>query len=198
MFVRDESFKTFIQRYPVVTFLVALQIAVYLLINFAPFGRSLYVWFAGSNYFIETGEYWRLVTPIITHVSFSHVLFNSFSMVLFAPALEIILGKVRFFAAYLLSGVLANVATFWLMPLDYVHIGASGSIFGLFGIYVYILYNRREYLNRSNRQILLTVLVLSLIMTFMDDRINIAGHLFGLIAGAALGPILVRSPRARK
>ncbi|MFC7372774.1 rhomboid family intramembrane serine protease [Fictibacillus iocasae] len=192
MFVRDESFKTFIQRYPLVTFLVALQVIVYLLISFAPFGRTVYVLFAGSNYYVEAGQYWRLITPIITHVTFSHVLFNSFSLVLFAPALEVILGKVRFFLAYLLSGVLANLATFWLMPLDYVHIGASGSIFGLFGIYVYILYNRREYLNRGSRQILLTVLVISLISTFLDDRINVAGHLFGLIAGAALGPILVR------
>jgi membrane associated rhomboid family serine protease len=191
MFVREESFQTFIRRYPIITFLIAAHIIVFLLINFTPFRTSLYHFMVGSNYYISQGEYWRLFTPIITHEAAGHLIFNSFSLLLFGPALEQILGKVRFIIGYVGAGLIANLATLWMLPLSYAHIGASGSIFGLFGIYVYMLYNRRQYIDRANTQILLVVLGISLVSTFLNERINVLGHLFGLIGGAALAPIIL-------
>lgn len=191
MFVREESFQTFIRRYPIITFLIAAHIIVFLLINFTPFRTSLYHFMVGSNYYISQGEYWRLFTPIITHEAAGHLIFNSFSLLLFGPALEQILGKVRFIIGYVGAGLIANLATLWMLPLSYAHIGASGSIFGLFGIYVYMLYNRRQYIDRANTQILLVVLGISLVSTFLNERINVLGHLFGLIGGAALAPLIL-------
>jgi rhomboid protease GluP len=191
MFVREESFQTFIRRYPIITFLIAAHIIVFLLINFTPFRMSLYHFMVGSNYYISQGEYWRLFTPIITHEAAGHLIFNSFSLLLFGPALEQILGKVRFIIGYVGAGLIANLATLWMLPLSYAHIGASGSIFGLFGIYVYMLYNRRQYIDRVNTQILLVVLGISLVSTFLNERINVLGHLFGLIGGAALAPLIL-------
>ena len=75
MFIRDESFQTFIRRYPIVTFLVAAHIIVFLLINFTPFSTSLYHFMVGSNYYITAGEYWRLFTPIVTHEAAGHLIF---------------------------------------------------------------------------------------------------------------------------
>jgi rhomboid protease GluP len=198
MFIRDESFQTFIRRYPIVTFLTAVHIAVFLLINFTPFSTSLYHLMVGSNYYIAAGEYWRLLTPIITHEAAGHLIFNSFSLILFGPALERILGKFRFILGYVGAGLIANVATLLMLPLSYAHIGASGSIFGLFGIYVYMLYNHRQYIDRANTQILLVVLGISLVSTFLNARINVLGHLFGLIGGAALAPIILASLHRKK
>jgi rhomboid protease GluP len=198
MFIRDESFQTFIRRYPIVTFLTAVHIVVFLLINFTPFSTSLYHLMVGSNYYIAAGEYWRLLTPIITHEAAGHLIFNSFSLILFGPALERILGKFRFIFGYVGAGLIANVATLLMLPLSYAHIGASGSIFGLFGIYVYMLYNHRQYIDRANTQILLVVLGISLVSTFLNARINVLGHLFGLIGGAALAPIILASLHRKK
>jgi membrane associated rhomboid family serine protease len=89
------------------------------------------------------------------------------------------------------------LATLWILPLSYAHIGASGAIFGLFGIYVYILYNRRHYIDRANTQILIVVLIISLVSTFMNERINVLGHIFGLIGGAALAPILLATMNSK-
>ncbi|WNB91880.1 rhomboid family intramembrane serine protease [Bacillus sp. NEB1478] len=197
MFVRDESFQTFIRRYPIITFLIAAHIIVFLLINFTPFGTSLYHLMVGSNYYIAQGEYWRLFTPIITHEAAGHLIFNSFSLLLFGPALEQILGKTRFIIGYAGSGLIANIATLLMLPLSYAHIGASGSIFGLFGIYVYMVYNKKQYIDKTNTQILLVVLGISLVSTFMNERINVLGHLFGLIGGAALAPIILATMKRK-
>ncbi|SFF09829.1 Membrane associated serine protease, rhomboid family [Bacillus sp. OV194] len=192
MFVREENFKTFIRLYPVISILTALHLIVFLLLNIGPQADFLYYYFAGSNYYISQGEYWRLATPIITHVSLTHVLFNSFSLVIFGPALERILGKGKFLIGYFGAGIIADIATYFILPLNFAHIGASGAIFGLFGIYLYLMYARKEYLvGAGNKQILLVVLVFSLITTFTTEGINIYGHLFGLIAGAALAPVLM-------
>ncbi|SDN55239.1 Membrane associated serine protease, rhomboid family [Fictibacillus solisalsi] len=198
MFVREENFKTFLRLYPIISAITGIHLIVFLLANLGPQADFIYYYFTGSNYFISQGEYWRLFTPIITHVSLSHVLFNTFSLVIFGPALERILGKVKFIIGYLGAGIIADIATYFLLPLNYAHIGASGAIFGLFGIYLYILYARKEYLGRANKQILIVVLVFSLITTFTTPGINILGHLFGLIAGAALAPMLMAFvPRRR-
>ncbi|MDN4076126.1 rhomboid family intramembrane serine protease [Fictibacillus terranigra] len=198
MFVREENFKTFIRLYPVVSIITALHLIIFLLLNIGPQADFLYYYFAGSNYYISQGEYWRLATPIITHVSLTHMLFNTFSLVIFGPALERILGKGKFLIGYMGAGILADLATYLILPLNFAHIGASGAIFGLFGIYLYLMYARKEYLGAGNRQILLVVLIFSLITTFTTEGINIYGHLFGLIAGAALAPILMAFVRKHK
>ena len=80
------------------------------------------------------------------HSGFTHVLFNSFSLILFGPGLERILGKFKFIAIYLITGVSANIATLLIEPVTYIHVGASGSIFGLFGMYISITLYRKHLL----------------------------------------------------
>ncbi len=194
MFIRTENFRSFRRLYPIITIIMALHIVLFIGVNLFP---ALLHLTAGINFYIGLGEYWRLVTPIFIHESFPHVLFNTFSLFLFGPGLERILGKFKFIIGYLGSGVIANIATFILQGPSYSHIGASGSIFGLFGLYVYIIYARKELIDQQNKQIVMTILVLSLVMTFVTPNINILGHLFGLIGGAALGPIILMGKRKR-
>jgi membrane associated rhomboid family serine protease len=129
------------------------------------------------------------------HGGFTHALFNSFSLVLFGPALERLLGKGKFVLVYLVSGVLANVATLLLEPLTYVHVGSSGAIFGLFGYYISIILIRKHMLSQQNSQIILAICALSLIMTFLQPNINITAHIFGLAGGFLLGAIFNNKKR---
>ncbi|GIN63508.1 putative rhomboid protease YdcA [Robertmurraya siralis] len=198
MFVRTESFKEFIRYYPVVSVIIFLHIMIYMLTSIPAIfpSASIFESLMGVNLYIVQGEYWRLVTPIFVHSGIAHMLFNSFSLVLFGPGLERILGKSRFILLYLATGVLANVATLILKPLTYTHVGSSGSIFGLFGIYLAIVFLRKELMSRQNSQVILTIAVIGVIMTFLQPNINITAHIFGLITGFILGAIQIGRGRA--
>lgn len=193
MFTRTESFQSFIRFYPVVSVIAAIHIFFWLLFLIPlPTTQIVLRLLEGYNAGIAAGEYWRFVTPIFLHVGFSHVLFNSISLILFAPALERLLKKPKFIILYLGSGVFANIATYLLEPLEYSHIGASGAIFGLFGIYLFMVYFRKGMIDQANSQIILSILVIGVIMTFLSANINIVAHLFGLIGGFLLGPLLIK------
>ncbi|MEB1805771.1 MAG: rhomboid family intramembrane serine protease [Bacillaceae bacterium] len=196
MFIRNESFYSFRRNYPVITVIVAIHLILFVWMNFLPFGYLVRNIGIGFNPAVAQGEYWRLITPIFMHLGVGHVLFNSFSLVLFGPALEKMLGKVKFISIYLLAGIIANVATFYLGGLSYPpHLGASGAIFGLFGVYLYMVLNRKDLIDQANSQIVMTILIIGLVMTFVNTNINILAHLFGLIGGAALAPIFLANAR---
>ena len=196
MFTRTESFREFIRFYPVISIIIAIHFLYICIIALPIFPNFWFkATFSGVNLYIMEGEYWRLITPIFMHGGFAHVLFNSFSLVLFGPALESLLGKGRFILVYLVSGILANVATLTLEPLTYVHVGSSGAIFGLFGYYISIILFRKHMLSQQNSQLILTICALSLIMTFIQPNINITAHIFGLLAGFLLGAATANKKR---
>ncbi|KMJ56848.1 membrane protein [Bacillus sp. LL01] len=188
MFVRTENFRTFTRLYPIITTIVAIHLILWLVVQFSPTFRNLTI---GFNLLIWQGEIWRLVTPIFLHASLTHFLFNSLSLVLFGPGVERMLGKVKFIVFYVLGGILANVATLMLKPDLYMHLGASGAIFAIFGLYFYMVFLRPDLLDRANSQVILTILVIGLVMTFMNSNINVIAHLFGFFAGTVMAPFFL-------
>ncbi|RWZ52259.1 rhomboid family intramembrane serine protease [Halobacillus fulvus] len=197
MFVRTENFKEFLRFYPIVSGLVAIHLILWLLIDVIQLGAAIDLqrWGIGVNALVLQGEYWRLVTPIFLHGGFTHALFNSFSLVLFGPALEQMLGKGKFIAMYLGAGIAGNLGTFIVNPdAFYAHLGASGAIFGIFGVYLYMVFNRKDLIDQANSQIIMVILVLGLFMTFRPG-INVLAHLFGLIGGFALAPPILKNAR---
>lgn len=190
MFSRTESFQQFIRYYPIVTAIILIHLLLYLvtLIPLFP-NRWIFETLAGVNLYIAEGEFWRLITPIFLHSGFAHMLFNSFSLVLFGPPLERMLGQTKFILVYIAGGILANIATFLLHPLTYTHVGSSGAIFGLFGFYIAIILFRKHLLSHVNSQIVLTITAIGLIMTFLQPNINVTAHIFGLLSGLLIGSI---------
>jgi rhomboid protease GluP len=193
MFTRTESLKEFLRFYPIVSIIIVVQLLLFI-IGYIPFIPKYWIFevFSGVNLYVAEGEIWRLLTPIFLHSGFAHLLFNSFSLVLFGPALERIVGKGQFLTIYLLSGIGANVATYLIQPLTYVHVGSSGAIFGLFGFYLAIISFRKSMLSRENSQLIKTIAILSIIMTFLQPNINVTAHIFGLVSGYLLGAVLLR------
>lgn len=190
MFTRTESAQEFIRLYPFVSTIVSTHIILYLftILPIIPY-HWFYETFSGVNLYIMEGEIWRLITPTFMHIGFSHMLLNSFSLVIFGPALERMLGSRRFLMVYLASGLCANLATLVFEPLTYTHVGSSGAIFGMFGYYIAIIVFQKRWISRENSQIILSLCAISLIMTFMQENINTTAHLFGLLGGFLLETI---------
>lgn len=192
MFVRTESFREFIKSYPMISIILMIHLIIFIFTS-VPYLDDL-EWFkylAGNNEMILAGEYWRLITPIFVHLGFSHILFNSFSLIIFAPALERTLGSFTFIIVYLAAGIAANIATLLIQPAYFTHVGASGAIFGLFGIYLAFVFFKKGLIHSNDQQIIIPIAVVSVIMTFLQPNINITGHIFGLISGILIGKILV-------
>ncbi|MBB6451266.1 membrane associated rhomboid family serine protease [Geomicrobium halophilum] len=200
MFIRNETFYSFTRNYPVVTILISIHLVLFLLVTLGRFGiffpglliESLFV---GWNQGIAEGDWWRLITPILLHADISHVLFNSFALFLFGPALEQMLGKSKFITFYFLTGVIANIATFILNDPEYRHVGASGAIYGLLGMYLYMIYFKQHLIDPMSRQIVKIILVIGLIMTFLMPNINTLAHLIGALSGAAIAPLFLTKAR---
>jgi len=193
MFIRQESLKGFIQLYPVVTTICVLQLVVWLIMQIPhPLSTLLFALLSGYNGGVNAGEWWRLITPIFLHANFSHLFFNTISLILFAPPLETMLRSTKFIFIYLISGVLANLATFIFESENYIHVGSSGAIFGLFGVYVFIVMFRKNYIDRQNSQLILTILAIGLVMTFASPNTNTVAHISGLLFGFILAPLFMK------
>lgn len=209
MFIRSEnSIRDFMLFYPVVTIIVILNIIIWILSYYIPFsitadglsiGDMIIFYGIGFSPAIIDGEYWRLVTPIFLHAKgISHVAFNSFSLVLFGPALEQMVGRTKFILAYVVAGIIGNIGTLAIDMIPFfgntptLHLGASGAIYGLFGIYLYMIYFRGELIDQRSANIVQTIFLIGLVMTFIQSNINISAHLFGFIGGFIIGPIVLR------
>jgi membrane associated rhomboid family serine protease len=83
-------------------------------------------WKAGFS----DGAWWQLLTSVFTHVEIWHLGMNMFALFIFGPILEGIVGRARFLAVYLLSGLASSVFVIYLSGADSSTVGASGAIFG--------------------------------------------------------------------
>ena len=193
MFIRRENFQQFIRLYPAVTLLLIINTCIFIAVKLTfLFGHTLLENMLGINIYIKEGQLWRLITPIFLHSSLFHFIFNSFSLLLFGPAIEQMLQKNRFLTFYLLCGIGANILTFILMPPTYAHLGASGAIFGLIGFYLYLATFQTHLLSRQDAQMIKGLAVFALIMTFLQPNVNVLAHVGGAIIGFLLASTFIK------
>lgn len=138
---------------------------------------------------IADGEYYRLITSMFLHYGLLHLAFNMWALWVLGRELEAALGPGRFLTLYLFSGLGGSVAAYVIMPGSQTA-GASGAVFGLFAA-LFVVFRR---LNRDTSSII-TVLVINLIFSFSVRGISWAGHIGGLLVGAALAVALAYPPR---
>ncbi|MBM7707049.1 rhomboid protease GluP [Chryseomicrobium aureum] len=186
MFIRHENFREYRTYYPVVFTLLVVTIAIHIIANLPIIGPYVYGIGIGHNGSIAAGDYWRLITPMFLHGGIMHLLFNMFSLFLFGPELERIAGRTRFLTIYFLSGIAGTLASYVLEDANYMHLGASGAIYGIFGAFAALVYYTRNALPQL-KQIILPIILIGIVMTFIMPNINITAHFGGLITGFILG-----------
>jgi len=141
---------------------------------------------------VAHGEIWRLVTIVLVHdpTFLLHLLFNMYALYIAGPIVEQLYGARRFVVFYLLAAVGGSIASFAFGSGQYA-VGASGAIFGLFGILFVATRAHHPALDRRGRALVGQIgmlLVINLAFGFaVGSQIDNFAHLGGLATGALLG-----------
>jgi membrane associated rhomboid family serine protease len=142
---------------------------------------------------VDTGAYWQVLTSVFTHVDLLHIAFNMFALYLLGPQLEALIGRARFLALYLLSGLGGSAAVLWLSNAYSSTVGASGAIFGLMAGLLVVIHKRG-----GNPQPILLWILINVMITFTGRGISWQGHLGGFVAGLALAIVVAYAPRRNR
>lgn len=191
------------QGYFITPILINLNIAIFILMAirgvniFLPDNESLISWGANFRPVTLDGEWWRLITNCFLHIGIFHLLMNMYALLYIGLLLEPHLGKTRFITAYLLTGLVASVTSLWWHDLT-ISAGASGAIFGLYGVFLAML--TTNLIEKSARNAMLTSIVIFVgynLLNGLKGGIDNAAHLGGFISGIVIGysfiPSLKRS-----
>ncbi len=181
---------------------------------------------ASASPMIHQGQWWRLVTGIFVHVTVLHVALNMWCLWNLGLFGEPLLGKRGLMAVYVLTGTAGMMLSYaWSIVSGQVLLvaGASGAVFGIAGILIVLLSNRKLSLPwrelRSLRRQVIFFAVANLVIGMtpqmlgmasasqlrrvhlnlgMLPRIDNTAHVGGFLSGLALGlPLFPRMTSGR-
>ncbi len=149
-------------------------------------------------------QWWRLLTATFVHVGLLHIATNMWCLWNLGLLGEPLLGPAGLVAVYLITGIAGNLLSlfFNVVSRDFFSVGAgaSGAVFGIAGILIVLLSNKKlpipafelNRLRRSVIQFAVLNLVLGIGANFTSIvRIDNHAHIGGFLSGLALGVPLV-------
>ena len=166
------------------------------------------------------GQWYRLLTATFVHVGLLHLATNMWCLWNLGILGEPLIGPYGIVAVYMITGIAGNllsmswdvVIVIWYhdpRALFEVGAGASGAVFGIAGILIVLLSNRRlpfpwEELRRLRSMVVKFALInlvigLSTIFINVGIRIDNSAHIGGFVSGLALGvPLVPRMTAGRE
>jgi len=155
----------------------------------------------GSNFapLTLTGDWWRLITNLFIHFGIIHLLANMYALYFIAIYLEPMLGKQKYIAAYLCTGVFGSLVSLWWHSTPVNSAGASGAIFGLYGLFFAFL--TTDIIPAKVRQALLKsigIFILYNLAYGFKSGIDMAAHVGGIVSGFLIGYFYIYDIRQQK
>ena len=158
------------------------------------------------------GEWYRLFTVTLVHdpTTLLHLLFNMYALWFAGQLVERMYGPLMLLFLYVVCAAAGSIGSYIFGDSIWA-VGASGAIFGLFGVVLVATRFHRPVLDQQSRSIasqMGVLIVLNLVLGFAIPGIDYTAHIGGLVAGLWLGLILPptqvqtlssiwQSPRAR-
>jgi membrane associated rhomboid family serine protease len=183
---------------PVATYaILGVTIAVSLAAAFAADGESIYRALWLDKLLIADGQIWRLITVTLVHgepdptqlgFTLLHLGGNMYALWLVGPIVERLYGPTRLVGFYLVAAVAASLTTFAFSEVRF-GTGASGAIFGLFGVLFIATRLHLPVLDRASRNVASQIGILILInigFGLSTGFVDNLAHIGGLIAGGLL------------
>ncbi|MBS1788148.1 MAG: rhomboid family intramembrane serine protease [Acidobacteria bacterium] len=190
--------------------LIGVNVAIYLLMTFVAGGDffqtlmsgadrlTLLAFGAQNNELLLQGQWFRLITPAFIHIGLLHILLNSYVFWSVGTIVEKLYGSARFLAIYLLAAAGGSFASFlnhsWKHDLIGASAGASGAIFGLFGVVAVFSFRYHSELPPRFLQALksgvLPAIAINLLLGFSIRYVDNAAHIGGLLTGGLLALLI--------
>lgn len=181
------GFKQYGRRIRMTYILIGLNTVGYIIesiLSMNPIQINPYVMaFVGQyNYFVlKYGWWWQLITSMFTHVHIIHFVLNMFWLWILGVQYERLFGGGSLLATYLVTGFLGNILTLFLSSIQTISLGASGAIFGIFGVIII-------FQGMVGGNLLYSIFLgLIIFMINVGFNVNIWAHLGGLVGGALIG-----------
>ena len=180
-----------------VTYLIlAVNVAVFLWLSFTGSVSDSYFMAAHGALISEdviSGKWYELFTSMFLHFGAEHLAGNMIVLIAVGVPLEKVIGPVRYFLIYIISGLAGNILSvaLELASGEYaVSAGASGAVLGLMGSVIYVMIRHRGYIGGLSLPRVILAVVITLYTGFRGAGINNAAHIGGLICGFVLTVIL--------
>jgi len=175
---------------------------------------------ANVTWLVLHGQWYRLLTATFVHVGLIHLLTNMWCLWNLGMLGEPLVGPFGMVAVYLLTGIAGNLLSMasnvllysWTHYEPILHIpgaGASGAVFGIAGILIVLLSNRRLPFPwaqlRKLRSSVVKFAAINLVIGLAANRLPIGiqidnmAHIGGFLSGLALGvPFVPRMTAGRE
>jgi membrane associated rhomboid family serine protease len=132
------------RRFPIVTAAIILANALVFLLELTGGDEFVEQWSVIPAGIVAGQRWFTIVTAMFMHAGWLHIVGNMVFLWAFGPEIEEAMGRPRYVAFYLLSGLAAFAAQIVVMPASTVpNLGASGAIAGVMGAFL-ITYPRDQ------------------------------------------------------
>lgn len=147
---------------------------------------------------MRAGEWWRAVTSLSLHGDVVHLIGNVVFGALFGVILAQSIGAGAAWLVFVEAGALGNFLNAWWQTPDHVAIGASTGVFGLLGAQAAFDWMRRGRVRlHPMRRWAPIIMGVALLAWFGGsgnpqveaNRVDVAAHVFGFLAGLGLGAL---------
>ena len=182
----------------VTTILIIINIAVFLVMEFTGSTENTqFLYEHGAMYWpavLEDGQWYRLITHMFVHSGANHITNNMVMLGILGYQIEKEYGPIKYLITYFVSGIGGAVLSALIeMSLGeaVVSVGASGAIFGIFGVMLVMIFKNRQRMGQVSAPRLIILFVL-MVFGNMEEGVDVMAHLGGALIGVAMGFLLYR------
>lgn len=153
------------------------------------------IFYSLNKTYLIDNDWWRLITPVFIHFSFSHIIFNCLWIYVLGKNIEEIDGKIIFLILFLFAGIFSNFAQYYFGGVS-IFGGLSGVVYGLLG-YCMINELNTKYQKYDLPEAIYIFMIVWMILGFLGvlelfgfGNIANYAHLGGLFSGIILSILI--------
>ncbi|MDL4839458.1 rhomboid family intramembrane serine protease [Aquibacillus rhizosphaerae] len=192
LFLRNETFKEYIQDYLITSLIVGTIIVTFLITSFlgALTNPEIVYHIGGLDKYqiINEKQYYRFFTYAFLHVGISHLLLNLLLFVIAGPPVEKQIGRVNFLILFISTVLFSAIICF--IFTDRPLVGSSGFGYGILGILTWFVMSRNKIVDKESKSIIILSVIMSFIFTLTYSNASILGHISGFIMGIFIGGVI--------